>query len=87
MCIGIPGKVVELTGNSDSPLPMAVIDVAGQTRQCCVAYVPDVHVGQYVLFQNGFAMSILDEESAQESLDTIHEFNLIQRTDTPPSGN
>ncbi|MDO5077221.1 HypC/HybG/HupF family hydrogenase formation chaperone [Corynebacterium sp.] len=76
MCLGIPAKITEIMSG---PLPTAVLDFAGQERTCCLAYVPEASVGDYVLIQNGFAMSIMDEASALESLATIEEFNLIQR--------
>ncbi|GAA4782982.1 HypC/HybG/HupF family hydrogenase formation chaperone [Corynebacterium canis] len=76
MCLGIPAKIIEITSG---PLPHAVLDFAGQNRACSLAYVPEAQVGDYVLIQNGFAMSIMDEASALESLATIEEFNLIQR--------
>ncbi|WJZ01890.1 HypC/HybG/HupF family hydrogenase formation chaperone [Corynebacterium freiburgense] len=76
MCLGIPAKILEIT---DGPLPSARLDIAGQERTCCLAYLPEAQVGDYVLIQNGFAMSIMDTASALESLATIEEFNLIQR--------
>ena len=76
MCLGIPAKIIEITSG---PLPHATLDFAGQKRACSLAYVPDAQVGDYVLIQNGFAMSIMDKVSALESLATIEEFNLIQR--------
>ncbi|WP_241880234.1 HypC/HybG/HupF family hydrogenase formation chaperone [Corynebacterium diphtheriae] len=46
MCLGIPARVVEVL---DGPLPMAVVDMAGEQRPCSVMYVPEVQVGQFVL--------------------------------------
>lgn len=76
MCIGIPAKIIEIT---PGPLPSARLDMAGQERTCCLAYLPEAQVGDYVLIQNGFAMFIMDAASALESLSTIEEFNLITR--------
>lgn len=74
MCLGIPARIVSIDVGF---MPTATIDVAGQIRQCCTAYVPDVAVGDYVLIQNGFAMSVLSEEDALLSLEAIQEHNLI----------
>ncbi|MHC9683349.1 HypC/HybG/HupF family hydrogenase formation chaperone [Corynebacterium diphtheriae] len=63
---------------------MAVVDMAGEQRPCSVMYVPEVQVGQFVLLQNGYAMEVLDEKSAQESLATIAEFNLVQQVQFAP---
>ena len=76
MCLGIPAKVID-AGNPDDAFPMGEIDVAGERRPCCFAYVPEVVVGDYVLVQNSFAMTIVDEAAAAESMATIDEFDLI----------
>lgn len=75
MCVGIPAKIVEI--QDGGALPMATVDVAGELRPCCVAYLPEAEVGQYVFLQNGFAMSIVAPEDAAESLRTIAEYQLI----------
>lgn len=74
MCLGIPAKIMSL---EQGLMPTATIDVAGQIRSCCTAYVPEVEVGDYVLIQNGFAMSVLSEEDALLSLEAIQEHNLL----------
>lgn len=75
MCLGIPGRVTELT---DGPVPMVTVDIAGQQRSCCAMYTPELAEGDWVFIQNGFIMEILDEEDARQSLETIEEYNLIQ---------
>ena len=42
MCIGIPARIISIEGDV---LPNAVIDVAGQQRTCCLAYLPEAQVG------------------------------------------
>lgn len=77
MCLGIPARIISI---DEGLMPTATIDVAGQIRQCCTAYVPEVQVGEYVLIQNGFAMSVLSEEDALLSLEAIQENNLFPAT-------
>lgn len=74
MCLGIPGKILSRT---DGFLPQGEVEVAGATRSVSLAYVPEAQVGDYVLISNGFAMDVIDEKSAKDSLATIAEFNLI----------
>lgn len=74
MCLGIPARVLTI---EPGLMPSAIIDVAGQIRTCCTAYVPEVAVGDYVLIQNGFAMSVLSEADALLSLEAIQEHNLL----------
>jgi hydrogenase expression/formation protein HypC len=69
MCLGIPGKVVEI--NDDGPLRMARVDFGGVRKEACLAYVPEVRVGDYVIVHVGFAISALDEEEAQKTLELL----------------
>ena len=64
MCLAIPGKVIEITRQDD--LPMGKVDFGGILKDVCLAYTPDVQIGQYVLVHVGFAISQIDEDEAQE---------------------
>lgn len=70
MCIGIPAKILEI---QDGVMPMATVELAGQPADCCLAYLPEAEVGDYVLIQGGFAVTLLDEQSAAESLAAFEE--------------
>ncbi len=69
MCLGIPGKVVEI--RDDGPLRMARVDFGGVRKEACLAYVPDVTIGDYVIIHVGFAISQLDEEEALRTLEML----------------
>ena len=73
MCIGIPGKILAIR---EGLMPMADLDFGGTARECCLAYVPEARVGDYVLIQNGFAMDVIDDDSAQAALTAIGELGL-----------
>ncbi len=66
MCLAIPGKLIELT--TENGLKMGIIDVNGSQTRACLEYVPDIKVGQYTIVHAGFALKIIDEEEAAESL-------------------
>ncbi len=66
MCLAIPGKLIELT--TENGLKMGIIDVNGSKTRACLEYVPDIKVGQYTIVHAGFALKIIDEEEAAESL-------------------
>jgi hydrogenase expression/formation protein HypC len=70
MCLGIPGKVVEI--RDDGPLRMARVDFGGVRQEACLAYVPDVALGDYVIVHVGFAISRLDEDEALRTLEMLH---------------
>jgi hydrogenase expression/formation protein HypC len=69
MCLGIPGKIISIEQN---PLGMTMgrVSFAGVIKDVCLAYVPDVHLGDYVVVHVGFAIGKIDEEQAG----TIFEF-------------
>jgi hydrogenase expression/formation protein HypC len=69
MCLGIPGKVVEI--RDDGPLRMARVDFGGVRKEACLAYVPEVALGDYVIVHVGFAISQLDEEEAMRTLELL----------------
>ena len=77
MCLGVPGKIVETyeTGG----LHMAKVDFGGVSREVCLDYVPDAQVGQYCLIHVGFAISILNEEEALETLDLLKQLGAIEQ--------
>lgn len=71
MCLAVPGKVIEIEG--DGELRMARVDFSGVQRQACLAYVPEAQLGDYVLVHVGFAISLIDEEAAHDTLAALKE--------------
>lgn len=69
MCLAIPMKIASLDANN-----MATVDVLGVSRSVSVDLTPQAHVGDYVLVHAGFAIEVVDEQYAQETLDLIREF-------------
>ena len=76
MCLGIPGKVLEIY--EDSGILMGKVDFGGIVKQVCLAYVPEIKVGDYTIIHVGFAITQLDEQSAQESLELFRQTGLLQ---------
>ena len=71
MCLSIPGKIMEIY--NDGSLLMGKVDFGGVLKEVCLDYVPEAKTGQYVLIHVGFAISVLDEEEAQETLGILRE--------------
>ena len=71
MCLGIPGKIVEIY-EADG-LKMGKMDFGGVIREACLEYVPEAEVGQYALIHVGFAINLVSEEEAQETLALLQE--------------
>jgi len=71
MCLGVPGKIIEIyeTGG----LSMGKVDFGGVTREACLAYVPEAQVGDYTIIHVGFALNLISEEEALETLDLLRQ--------------
>ncbi len=76
MCLGVPGKVVEKYESFGTS--MGKVDFGGIQKEVCLAYVPDVEVGEYTIVHVGFAISKLDEASARESLDFFRQIGALE---------
>ncbi|MHB1598918.1 MAG: HypC/HybG/HupF family hydrogenase formation chaperone [Acidimicrobiales bacterium] len=75
MCLGLPGRVVEVV--DDRGTPMAVVDFGGVTKQICCAYLPDIAVGEYAIVHAGFALARLDEAAALETLALLRSLGSV----------
>lgn len=71
MCLGVPGKIVEIY-QKDS-MKMCKIDFGGTTREACLDFIPEAKVGDYTIIHVGFAISLLSEEEAMETLALLQE--------------
>ena len=69
MCLAVPAKVITI--NSDQT---ALVDVLGVERLVAIELVPKVVVDDYVLVHAGFAIEIISEEAAEETLAFFREF-------------
>lgn len=76
MCLGIPGRVLSVSEVHGTR--MATVDFGGITKSVCLAYVPEVQVGDYTIVHAGFAITQLDEASALQTLALISELGMIE---------
>ncbi|MCS6908409.1 MAG: HypC/HybG/HupF family hydrogenase formation chaperone [Anaerolineales bacterium] len=71
MCLGIPGKIIEVYESNG--LVMGKVDFGGVFREACLTYVPEAKVGDYVLVHVGFALNVISEEEANQTLALLSE--------------
>lgn len=76
MCLGIPGRVIEI--RDEGGLAMGKVDFGGVRKDACLAYLPQVAVGDYVIVHVGFAISRLDEEEALRTLEILDLMGVIE---------
>jgi hydrogenase expression/formation protein HypC len=67
MCLAVPGKILEIDGDT------ARVDFGGITREANVVLVPEAAVDSYVLVHAGFAIQVLNEAEAEETLSLFRE--------------
>lgn len=71
MCLGVPGKILEIFDKNS--LRMCKIDFGGVVREACLEALPDAKVGDYTIVHAGFALNLLSEEEAHETLSLLNE--------------
>jgi hydrogenase expression/formation protein HypC len=85
MCLGIPGKLIEIHAPGD--LPMGKVEFGGIVKDICLAYTPEAQPGDYVLVHVGFAISRIDEAEAQEIFHYLEEIGDAMEEENVPYGN
>ena len=84
MCLAIPGKVESITG--DDPITrIGRVNFGGVIKEACLAYVPEVKVGDYVIVHVGFALGIVDEVEAQQVFEYLRQMDeLVELREAGP---
>jgi hydrogenase expression/formation protein HypC len=57
--------------NDRDGLLMGTVDFGGLRKEVCLAYVPDIQVGEYVIVHVGFAIATVDRQEAERTLDVL----------------
>jgi hydrogenase expression/formation protein HypC len=65
MCLAVPVKIIFIDGDQ------AQVDIGGVGRRVSIALTPEARVGDYVLLHTGYALNVLNEEEAQETLSLL----------------
>lgn len=81
MCLAVPGRIVDV--RDERGLRMGTIDFDGVRKDICLAYLPDLAVGEYAIVHVGFAISRVDEASALETLEMFRELGVLDEDGGP----
>ena len=76
MCLGIPGKVIEIFERDGAHMGKADFD--GIVKEICLEYLPEIEIGDYAIVHVGFAITRLDEESAMETLVLMKQMGMLK---------
>ncbi|SEG70034.1 Hydrogenase maturation protein HypC [Bryocella elongata] len=76
MCLAVPGQVKEIYG--ENGMQMGRVNFGGIVKEVCLAYLPEIAVGEYVVVHVGFAINKLDEAAAMKSIRTFKDLGLFE---------
>ncbi|MEE3717964.1 HypC/HybG/HupF family hydrogenase formation chaperone [Tumidithrix elongata RA019] len=74
MCLAVPGKILSMMG--DDLTRSGRVSFGGVVKEVNLAYVPEAEVGNYVVVHVGFAIAILDEAEAEQTLRDLEQMAL-----------
>jgi len=69
MCLAIPMKLLKIDGSRGT------VELSGVRKEIMLTLTPDARIGDYVIIHAGYAIEILNEEEAQETLQLLHEIS------------
>ena len=75
MCLGIPGRITEI--RDEAGLAMGKVDFGGVRKDACLAYLPEIAVGDYVIVHVGYALNKLDPDEAEKTLQLFAEMGQL----------
>lgn len=78
MCLSIPGKVISIEND------IATVSIGGSEVQAGLQLLDDVNIGDYVLVHSGFALQLISEEEAAQTLALIRELEDLSNDDDIP---
>lgn len=76
MCLAVPGRVESI--HEENGTRMGRVNFGGVVKEICLAYLPDIAVGDYTIVHVGFAISKIDEASARATLQTFADLGLLE---------
>ena len=85
MCLAIPGKIKSIEEFKDGYMRTGKADLAGIIKEINLELVPDAKVNDYVLIHVGVALSIVNEEEANRSLNYLNQMNELDELFNSPT--
>ncbi len=76
MCLAIPAKIVDVNENR-----MAQVDIMGVSRHVSLDLVPEANVGDFVLVHAGFAIQVIDQQAAEETLELLKTLDMFDEAE------
>ena len=75
MCLAVPGQVKQIFEANGTR--MGRVNFGGSEKDVCLAYMPDIAIGDYTIVHVGFAITKVDEEAAHKTLALFRELGML----------
>jgi hydrogenase expression/formation protein HypC len=85
VCLGVPGKVLSVEENAQG-MAMGAVSFGGVNKEICLAYVPEAKPGDYVIVHAGFAISIVNEQEAEETFEILRKMGELAELEDEGEG-
>lgn len=76
MCLGVPGKIVELY--QANGIKMCKVDFGGVIREACIEALPEAKINDFTIVHAGFALNLLSEKEARETLEILSQLSMVE---------
>ena len=83
MCLSIPGKLIEITGQLDETFRTGKVSFDGVIKEISLTLVPEAKVNDYVMVHVGAAISVVDEIEAKKTFDILKQLGELNELDSP----
>ena len=77
MCLAVPGRVEDIS--TDGLVRMGRMNFGGIVKRVCLDYLPELQVGDYAIVHVGFAISKIDQDEAEHTLDLFRQMGMLDQ--------
>ena len=81
MCLSIPGRLIEITGQLDETFRTGKVSFDGVIKEISLTLVPEAKVDDYVMVHVGAAISVVDEEEAKKTFEILQQLGELNDLD------
>ena len=82
MCLSIPGKLIEITGQLDETFRTGRVSFDGVIKEVSLTLVPEARINDFVMVHVGAAISVVDEDEAKKTFELLKQLNELQDLDS-----
>ncbi len=75
MCLGVPGRIEEISDNDDPLFVTGKVNFGGVLREVILAGIKDAKIGDWVIVHAGFALNRLNEDEASEVFEYLRQIS------------